>query len=294
MTAKTATKSTVDYMKFYVEPHPGQNDDEVVEWDTECMRCGGQGGAQQWAATGWNCYLCGGTGGKQHHVSTVGKERTKAKNRARYAAKKEQQRLAELAVRDSRTIGLAETHPVLAQFSFAGLDELDAHLSEWARGVLADLIVSADRRELSEKQIALAEKLLTEAIEKRDAPAEVADEKPAGVAPTGEKIAMSVEVVSIKITENTYVYHGGIIIKMMGVGTDENGNEYRVHMTAPKKMLDAVDEGFNYWDEDSWGQWMKQHPLVGKSFSFVAAEVNAADDDSSMCFVKRPSKLKFI
>lgn len=286
MTAKTATKSTVDYMKFYVEPYPGQNDDEVVTWETTCQRCGGMGGAEAWKMTGYNCYLCGGNGNRKQHTSTVGKERTKAKNRARYAAKKEQQRLAELAVRDARTIGLAETKPVLANFSFAGLDVLDAHLSGWARNTLADLIVSADTRELSEKQIALAEKLLTEAIEKRDAPA---DETVAGVAPAGEKVAITVDVVKIKMTENAY----GSVIKMMGNAVDENGNEYRVFMTAPKKMLDTVDADFDYYAAP-FDRWFNEHPLVGKSFSFVAGEAKRADDDSSMCFVSRPSKLKML
>ena len=27
-----------------------------------CSRCGGTGGAQQWAYTGWTCYQCGGSG----------------------------------------------------------------------------------------------------------------------------------------------------------------------------------------------------------------------------------------
>lgn len=30
--------------------------------DTRCSRCGGIGGCDQWAYTGWNCYRCGGSG----------------------------------------------------------------------------------------------------------------------------------------------------------------------------------------------------------------------------------------
>ena len=30
--------------------------------DYTCPRCGGQGGSDAWAYTGWTCYECGGTG----------------------------------------------------------------------------------------------------------------------------------------------------------------------------------------------------------------------------------------
>jgi hypothetical protein len=36
-----------------------------------CSRCGGQGGADAWRATGWTCYECAGTGGKHEAVVTV-------------------------------------------------------------------------------------------------------------------------------------------------------------------------------------------------------------------------------
>ena len=38
-----------------------KNGTKIYE-DYTCKRCGGMGGLEQWAYTGWNCYDCGGTG----------------------------------------------------------------------------------------------------------------------------------------------------------------------------------------------------------------------------------------
>jgi len=35
---------------------------EALKADGKCLRCGGAGQADQWAATGFTCYACNGTG----------------------------------------------------------------------------------------------------------------------------------------------------------------------------------------------------------------------------------------
>lgn len=64
--------------------------------DYTCPRCGGLGGADQWAYTGWTCYECGGTGRKERPTLikkyTPEYEAKLAERRAKRAAKK----LAEL------------------------------------------------------------------------------------------------------------------------------------------------------------------------------------------------------
>lgn len=61
--------------------------------DRPCDRCGGTGGADQWAYTGWTCYKCGGTGqGKSEIVKEYTPEyeakleERRAKRRAKWEA----------------------------------------------------------------------------------------------------------------------------------------------------------------------------------------------------------------
>ena len=39
-----------------------RNGTKYYEVETKCDRCGGRGGSDAWAYTGWTCYKCGGTG----------------------------------------------------------------------------------------------------------------------------------------------------------------------------------------------------------------------------------------
>lgn len=61
--------------------------------DKPCDRCGGAGGADQWAYTGWTCYKCGGTGqGKSEIIKEYTPEyeakleERRAKRRAKWEA----------------------------------------------------------------------------------------------------------------------------------------------------------------------------------------------------------------
>ena len=66
--------------------------------DWSCPRCGGRGGSEQWAMTGFTCYECGGSG--RSEKARVYKEYTPeyaAKLEARAAARWERQHAEELA-----------------------------------------------------------------------------------------------------------------------------------------------------------------------------------------------------
>jgi hypothetical protein len=66
--------------------------------DFTCQRCGGLGGADQWAYTGWTCYECGGSG--EAHKAEVIKEYTpeySAKLQAQREKRAEKRRLQRVA-----------------------------------------------------------------------------------------------------------------------------------------------------------------------------------------------------
>jgi len=66
-----------------------------------CSRCGGQGGSQAWAHTGYTCYKCGGSGGRQQRMAPCyTKERLDQMNslaEAKAEAKREKARREEEA-----------------------------------------------------------------------------------------------------------------------------------------------------------------------------------------------------
>ena len=65
-----------------------------IYYDYTCQRCGGLGGADKWAFTGWSCYECGGSG--ESHKPQVVKKYTpeyEAKLEAQRAKRAEKRRL---------------------------------------------------------------------------------------------------------------------------------------------------------------------------------------------------------
>ena len=50
------------YITRYGKPYHEDRNHTLYFADYTCKRCGGQGGLDQWAYTGWTCYECGGSG----------------------------------------------------------------------------------------------------------------------------------------------------------------------------------------------------------------------------------------
>lgn len=107
----------------------GKLDNEVTE-PTTCGRCGGAGGADKWAATGWTCFDCGGAGKvvKTFRKPIYTAERlarlnaAEAKRRATAIAKAEAARLAAEAeaeaFRQRNAEWLAGARPYAARSDF--------------------------------------------------------------------------------------------------------------------------------------------------------------------------------
>ena len=79
--------------------------------DGKCDRCGGAGGADQWAYTGWTCYKCGGTGkGKSEIIKeyTPEYEAKLEERRAKRRAKWEAEHADEIAAAKAKAEAEAE------------------------------------------------------------------------------------------------------------------------------------------------------------------------------------------
>jgi hypothetical protein len=145
----TATDTTVEYL-----------------WDRPCTRCGGAGGADQWAHTGWKCFDCGGSGKHIHGAKrlkgyTAEKlaqlnataEKAAATRAVKRAAKAEAVAAAAAATLDAKVAA----DPFLAKLrDFAPRD-----------GILADMWqqVSVKNRDLTERQIEFAITLFERVVE---------------------------------------------------------------------------------------------------------------------------------
>jgi len=155
----TATDTTVEYL-----------------WDRPCSRCGGAGGADQWAHTGWKCFDCGGSGKHIH-----GAKRLKG-----YTAEK----LAQLnataekaaATRAVKRAAKAEADAAAAAATLdakIAADPFLAKLRDFAprHGILADLWeqVSVKNRDLTDRQIEFAVTLFERVVEDEAKAAKKAD-----------------------------------------------------------------------------------------------------------------------
>ncbi len=67
-----------------------------------CSRCGGAGGADKWAHTGWSCFDCAGTGAGPERTATIYTPEAYEKLEARRAKAAEKKRLAEEAAEAER------------------------------------------------------------------------------------------------------------------------------------------------------------------------------------------------
>lgn len=88
-------------MGRFAETKPFKVDKNGTQYfaDWTCRRCGGQGGADQWAYTGYTCYECGGSGRARtpeiYKVYTPEYEAKLEERRAKRMAKKKAERAAQ-------------------------------------------------------------------------------------------------------------------------------------------------------------------------------------------------------
>lgn len=87
-----------------------RNGTKYFEGDVPCERCGGAGGADKWAFTGWTCYNCGGSGKQHGHWKeyTPEYEAKLAQRRQARREKWEAEHAAEIAQREAERKAKAE------------------------------------------------------------------------------------------------------------------------------------------------------------------------------------------
>jgi len=130
-------------------------------WDRPCSRCGGAGGADKWAHTGWKCFDCGGSGKHIHGAKKLkgySAEKleqlnaTQAKRREKAAAKREADAAAAKRAAEAALAERLEDDALLRQIR----DHADQD------GILADFWtqVSERNRELTDRQREFARTLI--------------------------------------------------------------------------------------------------------------------------------------
>jgi hypothetical protein len=228
-----------------------------------CWRCGGAGGGQQWAHTGWTCYQCNGakfTGTRDLPLYTAEKlaklNATKAKADEKRAAKK----AAEAAEKDARIASEREGY-------FAALPAELLAAYEWATalegddgGAASDIATKMARDlYLSEKQIAFLLKLHAQHQE------EEVRRTLAVPCPEG-RFEIAGTVVSIKWQENDF---GGAL-----------------------KMLVLAEAGFKLWGSvpASLMYPTVETPIDKGAVVKFTATVQPSRDDKSFGFFSRPTK----
>lgn len=231
-----------------------------------CGRCGGKGGSEAWAYTGWTCYDCGGRG--IIGWTTPEAEARKAARREADRKRREARAAKEAAKVPSKIEALVSEHPLLAWLTYPEAVESDAFLEDLGRKLRRD-------GDLSGRQIEAAEKAIVRQTERDDAKAAREAAKDALVAsgvkvPEGRQTVEGV-IVSTKWQENHFSYYGGGSLKMV-VRADEG---WSVWATVPSSI-----EG----DADS---------LKGRRIRFTAT-LERSDRDDLFAFAKRPTKAELL
>lgn len=124
-----------------------------------CHRCGGQGGAEQWKATGWTCYQCNGRRGQHVIVPAYTAEKLEKLNATK--AKKDAVRMAktQAKVREQSEARAAALGDFMA--IHGGLVAKATALAA-SSSFLADLVAKLENYLWSEKQVAAVAKVVAQ------------------------------------------------------------------------------------------------------------------------------------
>lgn len=140
-----------------IERHPN-NAAGTYRYQEKCSRCGGAGGAQKWAHTGWTCFECSGSGqGKIVEEKLYSADKL-AKLNATAAKRQAKKDAARQAAIDARNAELAATADQFAADNAGILNTLGKIREEYWQSVRRDIV--AKQRVPSPKLIAMAEAAL--------------------------------------------------------------------------------------------------------------------------------------
>lgn len=229
-----------------------------------CSRCGGAGGSQAWAHTGWTCYECGGHGTLGYkEVPVYTAEKLKAlqdaqavRDEARAEKARQTIERKEKAAR-AREAAFLTTHKDL-------IDEATRYASK--DGFLADVLESVTGKwSMSERQ----EEVIRQCIEK--AKQREAEEANAESCPTGR-----LEITGTVISMKTRISQYGETLKMLV--KDDRG--FKVWGTVPRGMYDSEVN----WTVDT---------CRGLRVTFTAT-IEPSSDDRLFGFYSRPAKASIL
>jgi hypothetical protein len=196
--ATTTRIARLDYTEGMATRTLADGTEQVFE---TCWKCGGSG---EYPSPAWQgvCLACWkwGTRSGGHWVGKDDYNR-RAHNRAVAAARRERKAAAEAAERDARIPRLheelTEAHPLLAELTYLGNVDFNAERGPLNYGgILGDLRRKLEQYgSLSEKQIALAEKIIREDYERqarRDAEAAERAARPnAAIGEVGDRLTFT-------------------------------------------------------------------------------------------------------
>jgi hypothetical protein len=230
-----------------------------------CGRCVGTGMYGPLSVDGGICFECRvyskrtqsfyGLGGRW--VAKADYDRRKH-NRDLAAARRERKAAEAEAAIPARIAALIEAHPLLADMFAEGRDY---------SGITGDMRRRFERgTDLSAKQIAFAEKLITE---EREVVAAEAAKPEVAAAPVG-RVTVTGEIISVKIKHSDF----GDTLRM----TVKSAEGWRVNGTMPTSIAEATDA----WNVDLFEE------LRGIKVEFVATV--EASGDADFGFFKRPAK----
>lgn len=139
----------------------------------KCSRCGGAGGADKWAHTGWTCFDCNGSGDgkiitvklytaeKLAALNAIAAKKT-AKRDAAEAVRRAEIQAAERAAREIFDAEFADVMPWLAEVGYAD-DDIETRYKE---GFLGDMLkLARERAAWSPAQAAAVRSAYAKAIE---------------------------------------------------------------------------------------------------------------------------------
>lgn len=241
-------------------------------WDP-CWKCGGRGYLSWTNVDEARCWAC--QTGKGRWVPVRNIER-RIKDRARRAAKRSAAQAAKQAKIAAGLLEFEQAHPGLAFMTGEAMHDESTEVNHIVRDIALRLQTWGS---ISEKQVALCEKIVREDDERRARRA--AEREMANPAPTGRQQVEGV----VKMVKN---YDGdyGSTWKMLVV-TDAG---WKAFVTVPRDLEPESYHGGSADDEGSFQWHMTQ--LKGRRVEFTATlEVK---DDPIFAIAKRPTKARFL
>ena len=233
----------------------------IIRVAAKCHKCGGAGGAQAWAYTGWTCYRCGGSGAEPNGEKVYAYPSNWTEEQvAEHVAKRESQSNARA---ERKAAKIAAEHAEWLGTQPDELTQMIANRSEWTHNsFISDILIQGSIRTLTERQV---EAVLEAAKKDVERQAQVAAELVAAESLPLGTVTIEGEILAIKSQENRYGY-GSSSLKML-----VKGNGWKVWGTFPTKLYGAE---------------------VGDTVRFVA-EVSTSDDPT-FGFFSRPKNAEVV